>query len=89
MAAITEVTSSGMDVPTATIVRPMIVSDTPSPLARAIEPSTRKRAPKIVIAMPATAIATDKAMVAGPFRASSARCSATTAASSGDCLSCT
>jgi pyruvate/2-oxoglutarate dehydrogenase complex dihydrolipoamide dehydrogenase (E3) component len=41
-AAITEVTSSGMEEPTATIVSPMMVSDIPMLFAMAIKPSTRK-----------------------------------------------
>ena len=42
-AAITEVTSSGMEEPTATIVSPMMVSDIPMLFAMAIEPLPRQQ----------------------------------------------
>jgi hypothetical protein len=46
-----DVASSGMDVSTATIVRPMNASDTPKPQAIDTEPTTRNRAPNIKTSM--------------------------------------
>ena len=42
IAAMTDVTSSGMQVPTATIVRPTTVSEMPKDRASVTAPSTRK-----------------------------------------------
>ena len=50
--AVTVVTNSGRDVPTATMVTPMIRSDTPASRAKALPLSTSRSAPSITQAAP-------------------------------------
>ena len=54
--AVTDVTSSGSDVPTATIVRPISVSLTPNALAILLAPFTTACPPQITAAIPITSI---------------------------------
>ena len=54
LAAVTEVTSSGSDVPKATIVRPIILSLMPNALAMAVAPSTARSLPNTIAAIPPT-----------------------------------
>ena len=51
-AAVTEVTSSGREVPRATMVRPMKRSDRPTMRARAVAASTAMSAPQTMTARP-------------------------------------
>ena len=53
LAAVTEVISSGREVPNATIVRPITLSDTPKIPAIVEAPLTTKRLPRIIAARPA------------------------------------
>ena len=53
-AAVTDVTSSGSEVPSATIVSPMTLSLIPNALAIAVAPSTARSLPNTIAAIPPT-----------------------------------
>ena len=78
-----EVTSSGREVPTATTVNPITASEMPAAVANPIAPATRKRAPRIVSAMPPRAKGRASHSDLGAGWARSASCSCRAAAASG------
>jgi hypothetical protein len=66
-AAMTVVASSGRDVPTATMVRPITISGTPKPLAIRVAPSTSHPAPTTRRATPTITRATFRTWCRSPW----------------------
>ena len=71
-AAMTDVTNSGMDVPTATMVSPITASESPTAWANATAPVTRNRAERMVSTSPPSSQSS-----ASPMRTGSGALSAT------------
>ncbi len=76
MAAMTEVATSGSEVPAATMVRPITTLLTPSALAMLTAASTIKRLPKTRSASPTKIEATEASPLAPAASLASAFCSA-------------